>query len=96
MQVPVEPSGSADSGTIKSILSLIFSVNPSEVSKVVDKNDKPLVMYHGAIKDFSEFDKERLRERFPYAIGAEIIKGRKWLEHIITHTCVDMMILFMR
>lgn len=33
------------------------NVNPSSVSKVVDENGEPLVVYHGTVADLTQFDK---------------------------------------
>ena len=38
-------------------------------SKVVDAEGKPLVVYHGTDVDFSAFDKDKIKSRFPYSIG---------------------------
>ena len=38
-------------------------------SKVVDKSGKPLVVYHGTDKDFKQFDKEKIGNKFEYSIG---------------------------
>ncbi len=43
--------------------SMLFSngrVNPSSVSKVVDENYEPLVVYHGVSADFNEYDFSKL------------------------------------
>lgn len=34
--------------TLKSLLQKIYSVNENSVSKVVDENGEPLVVYHGS------------------------------------------------
>jgi hypothetical protein len=38
-------------------------------SKVVDAQGRPLVLYHGTDADFSKFDPDRIRARFPFSIG---------------------------
>lgn len=38
-------------------------------SKAVDADGKPLVVYHGTKIDFSKFDKEKIKSRFPYSFG---------------------------
>ena len=37
--------------------------NPKKASKVVDKNGRPLVVYHGTGEDFSELRKDKLGSR---------------------------------
>jgi hypothetical protein len=46
-----------DAGAIRNVLQSIFAVNPETVSKVVDGNGEPLVMYHGGAKGLSEFNR---------------------------------------
>jgi hypothetical protein len=41
------------SGVIKSIAERLYTVNPDSVSKVVDSNSEPLIVYHGTKSDFS-------------------------------------------
>ncbi len=38
-------------------------------SKVVDANGEPLLIYHGTQSDFSKFNNELVKSRFPYSIG---------------------------
>ena len=38
-----------------SILQLVYAVNPASVSKIVDSNGEPRVVYHGSAKDFDDF-----------------------------------------
>jgi hypothetical protein len=38
-------------------------------SKVVDADGRPLVVYHGTDVDFSVFDKDKIKSRFPFSIG---------------------------
>src|SRR5690606_19741610 len=47
---------SAPAGDVKSILQNIFAVNENDVSKVVDENGEPLVVYHGTGGEFDDFD----------------------------------------
>jgi hypothetical protein len=49
-----EPSGAAI-GAIKNIIRNIYEVNAESVSKVVDENGEPMVVYHGTTGDFSVF-----------------------------------------
>jgi hypothetical protein len=48
----------------KRILAQALAVNPDSVSKVVDENGEPLVVYHGTQGDFSEFDPQRAGQNF--------------------------------
>lgn len=43
------------------VLHNIFSVNKNNVSKVVDENGEPLVVYHGTEEDFTVFDRTKTR-----------------------------------
>ena len=45
---------------VESIAKLASSVNPSSVSKVVDENGEPKVVYHGTNKKFFEFSPEKM------------------------------------
>ena len=42
-------------GLVDSLVQRVRDFNPDNVSKVVDKNGEPRVMYHGTSKQFSEF-----------------------------------------
>lgn len=42
-------------GAIRSFMEKLRSVNPDSVSKVVDENGEPMVVYHGTNADFTEF-----------------------------------------
>lgn len=45
---------------LKSLLQKIYSVNENRVSKVVDENGEPLVVYHGSNHWFNIFNEEKL------------------------------------
>ena len=45
--------------TPSKLLQNVFSVNENDVSKVVDENGEPLVVYHGTNADFEAFDIEK-------------------------------------
>jgi hypothetical protein len=49
-----EPPG-GDAGALKTMLADIYAVNPDSVSKVVDENGEPLVVYHGTDREFTIF-----------------------------------------
>ncbi|HOE94341.1 MAG TPA: hypothetical protein PLU97_02955, partial [Candidatus Cryptobacteroides sp.] len=66
-EVVGEP-GTAPSFVLKIALP-VFSVKGKDVSKVVDENGEPLVVYHATNKDFSEFSKDAIKSRFPYSFG---------------------------
>ena len=57
-----ERSGSTDSEGISRILQDLYQRNG--VSKVVDENGEPLVVYHGTMADRSEFGPKRPRQNF--------------------------------
>ncbi|MCX7008791.1 MAG: strawberry notch family protein, partial [Kiritimatiellaeota bacterium] len=50
------PTGMKQIGFDRKLADWLRSVNPAEVSKVVDAEGKPLVMYHGTGADFDVFD----------------------------------------
>lgn len=45
----------AKPGLVRTVLHQTYSVNPDAVSKVVDDNGEPLVVYHGTSADFNAF-----------------------------------------
>ena len=63
--VAEQPSGASVNGAIRNVLQRVFSVNPDNVSKVVDANGEPMTTYHGSTpanalggkNDFSVFKK---------------------------------------
>lgn len=55
-------AGSGQAGAIRSVVEDAMSFNAAEVSKVVDKQGKPLVVHHGTTGDISSFDVARLGE----------------------------------
>lgn len=57
-------SGSDEPGAIVSLGRHIFSVKDETVSKVVDANGEPLVVYHGTRADFGAFDPSRAGQNF--------------------------------
>ena len=64
-QTAAEPEGSKPHGGLKlykSILRDALSVKDEEVSKVVDENGEPLVVYHGSKAAFDTFDRTKLSE----------------------------------
>lgn len=44
-----------------SLAEFFGGINPDSVSKVVDENGEPLVVYHGSPHEFSVFDRRRIR-----------------------------------
>jgi hypothetical protein len=38
-------------------------------SKIVDEAGEPLQVYHGTVENFAEFDKGKVKSRFPYSFG---------------------------
>lgn len=76
-------SGANDSaGAIRSILQSIYKVNPETVSKVVDANGEPLVVYHGTNADFDTFSESMTGKGLyfsekPIAGQAEMYAGRQ-------------------
>lgn len=44
-----------------SLAEFFGGINPDSVSKVVDENGEPLVVYHGSPNEFSVFDRRRIR-----------------------------------
>ena len=52
----------AAAGAIRNVLQNIYAVNPDFVSKVVDENGEPLVVYYGTDADFSVFDLSHARQ----------------------------------
>lgn len=53
-------SGSTDSGEVRSVIQSLLTFKASGVSKVVDADGKPLVVYHGIGSDFSKFSRTHL------------------------------------
>lgn len=63
-------SGANDSaGAIRSILQSIYKVNPETVSKVVDANGEPLVVFHGTLKNVEQFSDDPKHRRFGASRG---------------------------
>ncbi len=61
---PSSASGSSSSPLVdKKLASFFASVNEKDVSKVLDENGEPLVVYHGTTAEFNSFDKRRIRKR---------------------------------
>ncbi|MBO5941495.1 MAG: hypothetical protein J6R18_09910, partial [Kiritimatiellae bacterium] len=48
-------------GSMRKIAQSLFAVNPSSVSKVVDENGEPMVVYHGTNNNFTVFSAEKMR-----------------------------------
>ena len=57
--VASERSGSTDARGMVNILQELIKFNSGDVSKVVDANGEPLVVYHGTKADFSVFDQSK-------------------------------------
>ena len=49
---------------LKSLLQKIYSVNENSVSKVVDENGEPLVVYHGSNHWFKVDDPPKIAGRY--------------------------------
>ncbi|MBQ8444890.1 MAG: hypothetical protein IJX22_00690, partial [Opitutales bacterium] len=60
----------------KNILANVYSVNEKDVSKVVDENGEPLVVYHGTDADFWMFDKRKAQDKRGRALGVGWGKGK--------------------
>ncbi len=67
-------SRTVNPGGISNILQLLLQFNNNSVSKVVDANGEPLVVYHGTNNDFNEFDPLHGGQNFEY--GEEIDVNR--------------------
>lgn len=68
-------------GAVCSVLHGIYEVNPDTLSKVVDANGEPLVVYHGTDGDVLAFDLERSRDAdvwlTPVPGAAEMYSGAR-------------------
>jgi hypothetical protein len=61
----------AQSGDVETMLHGYFEVNPETVSKVVDGNGEPLVVYHGTDAEFDTFDRSKARRGFFFTSESE-------------------------
>lgn len=52
------------------------SVNPAEVSKIIDENGEPLVVYHGTNAEFWTFDKNKALDKRGRTLGLGWGKGK--------------------
>lgn len=60
----IQTPGSSSSSFIDGKLAdFLGSVKPESVSRVVDENGEPLVVYHGTRNEFTAFDRDRIGER---------------------------------
>lgn len=60
----LSPNGDKEArplGSMRKIAQSLFAVNPSSVSKVVDENGEPMVVYHGTNNNFTVFSAEKMR-----------------------------------
>jgi hypothetical protein len=60
----------------KSILQIFINANEKNVSKVVDENGEPMVVYHGSEKDFWTFDERLIGTHTDKANGGVGVWGR--------------------
>ena len=51
----VAPGGSLSARDANNVSNFLLPVNPASVSKIVDSNGEPRVVYHGSAKDFDDF-----------------------------------------
>ncbi len=50
-----------DSELMRNILKIVYAVKPSDVSKVVDENDEPLVVWHSTDAEFTRFERQKAK-----------------------------------
>lgn len=71
-----ERATSANTGTTNFVRRELDRVNPDTVSKVVDADGRPLVVYHGTASDFSEFKKAKAQDKDGRRLGMGWGKGK--------------------